>query len=144
MECSTECARRGSEVRRVVVLVVMKHILTYKCCFPFSRSAGHIKHLLDLVASFPRVNPSTTSTTLDDTHEVDIPKLFRQIRSRYKALCASLGVRPSLRALEEDASNGLPLNSNTTVDSGLAQTGRTRVWKIEGDRTGPQDEGLSF
>ncbi|KZT66499.1 DUF1715-domain-containing protein, partial [Daedalea quercina L-15889] len=57
------------------------------------RAAQHIRQLLALLAQFPRVNPSTTEPS-----ELDIPKLFRQIRSRYKALCAALGVQPTLRA----------------------------------------------
>ncbi|KAM5545725.1 hypothetical protein V8D89_000763 [Ganoderma adspersum] len=70
------------------------------------RAQNHIRHLLELVARFPRVNPSSTG---DDDPEVDIPRLFRQIRSRYKLLCATLGVRPSLRAADDaDASPSPP------------------------------------
>ncbi|KAF9010017.1 hypothetical protein BDQ17DRAFT_994850 [Cyathus striatus] len=61
------------------------------------RAANHIRHLLDLISKFPRVNPSASDTS----SEMDIPKLFRQIRSRYKALCSTLGVQPSLRAARE-------------------------------------------
>ncbi|KAI4528890.1 DUF1715-domain-containing protein, partial [Schizophyllum commune Loenen D] len=72
------------------------------------RAMNHIKHLLDLISQFPRVNPSTS----DSSSQVDIPKLFRQIRSRYKALCATLGVRPSLRATStegtSDGADSLP------------------------------------
>jgi len=57
------------------------------------RAAQHIRQLLALLAQFPRVNPSATEPS-----ELDIPKLFRQIRSRYKALCAVLGVQPTLHA----------------------------------------------
>lgn len=64
------------------------------------RALNHIKHLLNLVSQFPRVNPSPSSDDSTSESELDIPKLFRQIRSRYKALCATLGVRPSLRASE--------------------------------------------
>ena len=60
-----------------------------------------IRHLLELVARFPRVNPSSSG---DPDADVDIPRLFRQIRSRYKLLCATLGVRPSLRASDSDSS----------------------------------------
>ncbi|KAK7464151.1 peroxisomal copper amine oxidase [Stygiomarasmius scandens] len=62
------------------------------------RAYNHTKHLLDLISQFPRINPSTVSSSLPREAEADIPKLFRQIRSRYKALCSTLGVRPSLRA----------------------------------------------
>lgn len=108
------------------------------------RSANHVKHLLDLISSFPRLNPSTMGPQHDDTPEVDIPKLFRQIRSRYKALCASLGVRPSLRALEEDTSNGSVADESNTVEGRSSKSSGTRIWRIEGDRTKPQDDGLSF
>ena len=62
----------------------------------------HIKHLLDSIAQFPRVNPSSSSAEdlAESSDDLDIPKRFRQIRSRYKALCATLGVRPSLRAAD--------------------------------------------
>ncbi|KAI0028807.1 hypothetical protein K488DRAFT_21200, partial [Vararia minispora EC-137] len=55
------------------------------------RAAHHARQLLALIASFPRTNPHA-----DDG--IDLGALLRQIRSRYKALCASVGVRPSLRA----------------------------------------------
>ena len=58
------------------------------------RASHHIKRLLDLIEQFPTVNPSASDSDLD------IPKLFHQIRSRYKALCSTLGVKPSLRAAE--------------------------------------------
>lgn len=74
------------------------------------RAQNHIRHLLELVARFPRVNPSSSSaagSSDDPAHdpEVDIPRLFRQIRSRYKLLCATLGVRPSLRAADGSEEN---------------------------------------
>ncbi|KAF9048127.1 DUF1715-domain-containing protein [Hymenopellis radicata] len=56
-----------------------------------SRAVTHIRHLLDLIDQFPRVNPDASST-------LDISRLQRQIRSRYKALCSTLGVTPSMRA----------------------------------------------
>lgn len=65
-----------------------------------SRILHNLKHLLDLIAQFPRFNPSTTT----ELSELDIPKLFRQIRSRYKALCATLGVRSTLRSSEQPVS----------------------------------------
>jgi len=57
------------------------------------RALHHIKHLQDLVAQFPESNPSASEPT-----DLDIPKLFRQIRSRHKALCATLGVRAAYSA----------------------------------------------
>jgi len=57
------------------------------------RAAHHIRHLLDLIKQFPQVNPPESS-------DLDIPKMFLQVRSRYKALCSTLGVKPSLRAAQ--------------------------------------------
>jgi hypothetical protein len=104
---------------------------------------GHIKHLLDLIDTFPRVNPSSAAAAaagVAGTPEVDIPKLFRQIRGRYKVLCASLGVRPTLRASAE-AEGGEQADE---AEGGEVKNTRTRVWKIEGERTRTVEEGLSF
>ncbi|KAG9313883.1 hypothetical protein JVU11DRAFT_4651 [Chiua virens] len=62
------------------------------------RTLHHITHLLALIRQFPTVNPSQHEVHID----ADLEKLQRQIRSRYKALCASLGVRPTLRAAGAD------------------------------------------
>lgn len=108
------------------------------CLTAFSRIAHHIKHLHDLIIQFPRINPSATEPS-----ELDIPRLFRQIRSRYKALCATLGVKPTLRAAAsspareevEDPGNTPPVP--TTGDE------NKKVWNIDNTRaSGPQD--LSF
>jgi hypothetical protein len=104
------------------------------------RAMGHIKHLLDLIGTFPRVNPSSAAAGAIGTPEVDIPKLFRQIRGRYKVLCASLGVRPTLRASGE-AEGGEQADE---AEGGEVKNSRTRVWKIEGERTRTVEEGLSF
>ena len=40
------------------------------------------------------VNPSSEQRTTEE--EVDIVKLMAQIRAKYKAVCATLGVRPRL------------------------------------------------
>ncbi|KAF9264658.1 DUF1715-domain-containing protein [Marasmius fiardii PR-910] len=89
------------------------------------RAFNHVKHLLTLISQFPRVNPSTTDTE----GSFDIPKLFRQIRSRYKALCAILGVRPSLRAGEHSS----PTDDQGTSDDQMLdqQTSRKSVWTID-------------
>ncbi|KAF8633615.1 hypothetical protein AX15_001400 [Amanita polypyramis BW_CC] len=99
------------------------------------RATNHIKHLLYLISQFPRINPSSSEDSSSSASDIDIPKLFRQIRSRYKALCATLGVRPSLRAsetgdaagdrdeiLSEEASAGAPTKGNT-------------IWKVNYDKT---------
>ncbi|KAJ7849066.1 hypothetical protein B0H14DRAFT_3669648 [Mycena olivaceomarginata] len=83
------------------------------------RAVHHIRHLLDLIGQFPRVNPSAANASSD----LDILKLSRQIQSRYRALCSTLGVKPAnIRA------SGTPeANSPEPADS----TTRQPVWKIE-------------
>ncbi|THU90508.1 DUF1715-domain-containing protein [Dendrothele bispora CBS 962.96] len=60
------------------------------------RAYQHAKNLLNLVSRFPRVNPSNVRPAgpASEGDSADIPKLFRQIRSKYKALCSSVNVRP--------------------------------------------------
>ncbi|KAJ7273362.1 hypothetical protein C8J57DRAFT_1317647 [Mycena rebaudengoi] len=93
------------------------------------RAAHHIRHLLDLISQFPRVNPSAA----DSTSELDILKLSRQIQSRYRALCSTVGVKPSnIRASESDT----PPEPSDAVDSDLSrlqsrQSSAQPVWKIE-------------
>ena len=85
------------------------------------RASRHIKRLLDLIKQFPTVNPSLSDSDLD------IPKLFRQIRSRYKALCSILGVKPSLRAAET------PPSRDQEEDAVEVESGREhrQVWALE-------------
>ncbi|KAJ6513785.1 DUF1715-domain-containing protein, partial [Mycena vitilis] len=86
------------------------------------RAAHHIRHLLDLIAHFPRVNPSQA----DASSELDILKLSRQIQSRYRALCSTLGVKPgNVRA---SASPG-PDPSEPAETA--PDTARQPVWKID-------------
>ncbi|KAL5513964.1 hypothetical protein ACEPAG_2725 [Sanghuangporus baumii] len=86
---------------------------------------NRVKHnaslLLDLIAQFPMENPS--HPTFED---LDIPKLFAQIRARYKVLCSILGVKPSLRASQSHAS------TNADVDSAaIRQFKMNDVWAVE-------------
>lgn len=98
----------------------------------------HIKHLLELIQQFPKANPSVTQPLVSG-EEVDMQKLQRQIRSRYKALCASLGIRPTLRAnapSDDKASGG--------VDPGVQPTSTSKVWALDGGTKRPTMQGLSF
>jgi hypothetical protein len=81
------------------------------------------------------MNPSAAAVASGATEEIDISKLQRQIRSRYKALCASLGVKPTLRATDADSNEdgGTP---------GIDQ--QKQVWKLEEDARRPTMQGLSF
>jgi hypothetical protein len=89
-----------------------------------SRAANHIRHLLKLISQFPRVNPSAS----DISSEMDIPKLFRQIRSRYKALCSTLGVRPTLQYSERSQERDEP-DDLSMVDHGDSRIGSHSVPK---------------
>jgi len=105
------------------------------------RSMSHIKHLLDLISQFPSVNPSSL-VTLPEAEELDIQKLFRQIRSRYKALCATLGVRPSLRAAEQEgdqSKTGGQIEGDTDRNSKVK-----KVWSVDAIGKRPTGEQLSF
>ena len=101
------------------------------------RAVHHIKHLLDLIQQFPRINPSITQP-LTSVEEIDIEKLQRQIRSRYKALCASLEIRPTLRsnAPSDDTGGG------DGVDARPIST--RKVWALDGDTKRPTMQGLNF
>jgi len=65
-----------------------------ECAQP-GRACHHITALEALIARFPITNPSD-ATSPTPTEEVDIAALMAQIRARYKALCASLGVKPRM------------------------------------------------
>lgn len=88
------------------------------------RAFRHMDQLLALINQFPRNNPP---------EDVDVAKTFSQIRSRYKVLCATLGVRPSLRA------------SSDGQQSSTTPKGR-QLWKLENDtkRVAEEDQGLNF
>jgi len=120
---------------------VWQRICTNRASETDTRSLRHISHLLDLISEFPRVNPSLGSDV-----EQDIPKLFRQIRSRYKALCSTLGVRPSLRMAdgspreldEEDDATSIP-QSNTQASKNHA---KGSIWRL--DPPEPQLSGAAI
>ncbi|KIP01794.1 hypothetical protein PHLGIDRAFT_80066 [Phlebiopsis gigantea 11061_1 CR5-6] len=99
------------------------------------RAASNITHLIGLIAQFPRINPSST-----DSSDLDIPKLFRQIRSRYKALCATLGVRPTLRAA--GAQDGLDDPGDSPA--GASAVAGQSVWKIDKQPPARVTNDLSF
>jgi len=101
------------------------------------RAIHNIRALLDAIAQFPRTNPSSSTASSESDHsaEIDIPGLFRQIRARYKALCATLGVRPSLRATGKDSQD----------ERSGSEAKHNTVWEVDaiGKRTaGPKQ--LSF
>ncbi|KAI0795896.1 hypothetical protein C8Q75DRAFT_711061 [Abortiporus biennis] len=103
------------------------------------RPLHHITHLLDMINRFPKTNPSATEPS-----DLDIPKLFRQIRSRYKALCAVCGIKPTLRASDavtppdkDSHELGDALHDNTHTENS-----KKKVWSIE--KPTPAIPDLSF
>ena len=102
------------------------------------------------------MNPSAASAGTSSEAEVDIPRLFRQIRSRYKVLCASLGVRPTLRAADGapaspdrplsddrgdvaiDGAGGVEISTSTSATSGVGtgagRPARKNVWAVQDAR----------
>jgi hypothetical protein len=140
------------------------HWLTRVLSIP-SRAAQHIRLILASIAQFPRVNPSSAppssvggpAVTVEaglNTHpdpDLDITQLLRQIRSRYKVLCASLGVRPRLRAAggAEDAGAGAAGVDEETMHGagGGAPGSAIPVWKLDsatGAKTPVTNQDLSF
>ncbi|KAI0313102.1 DUF1715-domain-containing protein [Amylostereum chailletii] len=94
------------------------------------RAIHHATQLIALVAAFPRTNPHPDAGT-------DISALLRQIRSRYKTMCAALGVRASLRAAD-----GEGYDEETRVSGASSKNVRKSVWRVEGAPGGEQ--GMSF
>jgi len=105
------------------------------------RVSQHIRHLLEYISQFPRVNPSSSDDD-DAASSPDISKLLRQIRSRYKALCSILGVHARLRSSNEASDDE---NSNIKVDK-PTNDAAIPIWKL--DKTGAKktvtNEDLSF
>jgi len=91
------------------------------------RAHQHCVQLLSLISRFPRANPSP-----DDP--ADISRLLRQIRSRYKASCAALGVRPSMRAAEAESSPPPPGTDGRDMQMQMETEDPVEVssvWKLE-------------
>ncbi|KAF8814842.1 DUF1715-domain-containing protein [Phlegmacium glaucopus] len=109
------------------------------------RSSQHIRHLLEYISQFPRVNPSISD---DAASSLDISRLLRQIRSRCKALCSTLGIHPRLRSTSEDAEEEIQGDLDMQVDksSKIAADSAIPIWKI--DKTGAKkpvtNQDLSF
>lgn len=68
-----------------------------------------------------------------DAQDLDIPKVFAQIRARYKVLCSIIGVKPSLRASQSHD----PTNS---VDDYAELRQSNNLWSAEiKQASGPAD-----
>ncbi|KAI0044567.1 DUF1715-domain-containing protein [Auriscalpium vulgare] len=98
------------------------------------RAMHHARQLLAQIAQFPRTNPR-------EEDGVDMAGMLRQIRSRYKALCASVGVRASLRAAGGDE-DGVEAEVPAAAAVGGPRRPQKGVWRVDG---APAPEGgLSF
>ncbi|KAI5450095.1 hypothetical protein NCC49_003722 [Naganishia albida] len=63
------------------------------------RTLKSIDQLLELIQSFPTINPTPSSTspvpTTEDT-TTDLPSLITRIRAKYRLICSTLGTKPRL------------------------------------------------
>jgi hypothetical protein len=109
-----------------------------------SRGAHHASALFALIERFPRKNPRP------DEDGVDMGAQLRLIRSRYKAMCASFGVRARLQsspAVAVDDGPGLIEGTaggqNAGTDAGAKKKGQA-VWELSGPPASASTQGLSF
>jgi len=124
------------------------------------RGVHHAFALLALIERFPRKNPRP-----DEEEGVDMSARLRLIRSRYKAMCASLGVRArlqpapsSVRAEAEDGpgtregERALATGTASILDPDDADTEKRgqrrqkkKVWPLTGPlASASATQGLSF
>jgi len=123
--------------------------------FPHRRGAHHASALLSLIDRFPRKNPRP------DDEGVDMSAQLRLIRSRYKAMCASLGVRARLQPAPlsvgsetgPDASGGeeaLTVASggrdldDADLDADKKRQRQKTIWSLTAPPTSPSAQDLSF
>ncbi|KAI9439210.1 DUF1715-domain-containing protein [Lactarius indigo] len=105
-----------------------------------SRGAHHASALLALIERFPRKNPRP------DEDGVDMGAQLRLIRSRYKVMCASFGVRARLQPAPAVAvEDGPDLNEDTAggQNVGAKKKGQA-VWALSGSPASASTQGLSF
>ena len=104
----------------------------------YSRVLHTTEVLLDLIAQFPMKNPAQTESA-----EVDIPRLFNQIRSRYKMLCTFVGVKPSLRATRTRTRVSADTSAEDGGVDGVATSKKNSVWRVN-DTESSGDVDFSF
>ena len=125
----------GASLPTPVSSVADQKSLLSSLLLSYSRGAHHASALLALIERFPRKNPRP------DEDGVDMSAQLRLIRSRYKAMCASFGVRarlqPASAAAVEDRAGG----QNLGTDAGAKKKGQS-VWTLSGPPASTQ--GLSF
>ncbi|KAF8497772.1 DUF1715-domain-containing protein [Russula emetica] len=125
-----------------------------------ARGAHHASALLSLIDRFPRKNPRP------DDEGVDMSAQLRLIRSRYKVMCASLGVRArlqpaaplSVRSSETGPGPGVASGGEEAIalapggrdlDDADADAEKKRqrqktIWPLTAPPTSPSAQDLSF
>ncbi|KAF8328130.1 uncharacterized protein EI90DRAFT_2926930, partial [Cantharellus anzutake] len=93
---------------------------------PNSRALHHIKFILSAIDRFPTVNPSNQHAE----SSVDIAKLLTLIRSRHKALCAILGVKPRLTVVEADDRRG-SADEDSLEGSMNHNRAKRNIWRLD-------------
>ncbi|KAF8531454.1 hypothetical protein JB92DRAFT_2803441 [Gautieria morchelliformis] len=101
---------------------------------------SHLRHLLELISQFPRVNPSALLQDRGgaDDAELDVTELLSKIRGRYKALCATLNVKLRLHVVGSSAPSA-PIADDVGDVSEIQP-----VWKLDGQRVQTSPGEMSF
>ncbi|GAA6012965.1 hypothetical protein JCM11491_000923 [Sporobolomyces phaffii] len=60
---------------------------------PSTRSMQSLEQILALAAAFPSSNDSSLIETASDSEQLDITAQLTTLRSKYKTVCATLGIR---------------------------------------------------
>lgn len=63
-----------------------------------TRTLKSIDQLVELIHSFPTINPTPSSIVPEPSIEsaTDLPALITRIRAKYRLICSALGVKPRL------------------------------------------------
>lgn len=110
--------RRPRDVWKRVRDPARRRLQLTAAAFFASRAIQHISQLLDSISQFPRASSPSTA-------DLDIHRLQRQIRSRYRALCSSLGIRPRLQTASSQTSESEMSEVRVALGSSIP------VWKID-------------
>lgn len=108
-------------------------LASYSSAHVFDRRIQHnVSLLLSAIDRFPMTNPKSSATSVDATvapesDELDITRLLSQTRSRYRTLCAVLGVRPRLRAV---AAGEEQMTSESHEDNAVSSKSSS-IWQLD-------------
>lgn len=112
------------------------------------RAISQARQLIDMISSFPTINPSTSASTTsatpadpsglpapteEDTADdpTDLPRLLSSIRAKYRLLCTSVGARPRLvaaapAAASEMGAEGVDVGMDTGPGEGQNGSGQNQ------------------